>query len=185
MLQGTAPRRLDDAVEDARLAAELAASEKERAENLMIVDLLRNDLGRVCQVRGGLIVDLLRNDLGRLCQVRGGLRNSQNNYITLDMKAFCVMIGVVGLIKLTANLSSHCRHHHKVGSVHVPGLMEIESFATVHQMVSTVRGIRRECLSAVDCISAAFPGGSMTGAPKVCLQRVYAGPFPLHEGKYN
>jgi len=101
-IKGTRPRG-DDELEDIRLASELASSQKDRAENLMIVDLVRNDLGRVCVP----------------------------------------------------------------GSIRVPELMSIESYAAVFQMVSTVTGTLATGRDAFDLVRATFPPGSMTGAPKL------------------
>ncbi|MGH6842382.1 MAG: aminodeoxychorismate synthase component I [Methylocella sp.] len=96
-------RRFNDAVLDALHAWALTESRKDRAENVMIVDLLRNDLSKVCLP----------------------------------------------------------------GSVHVPQLCGLETFASVHHLVSTVAGRLRDGQGAADVLAAAFPGGSVTGAPKV------------------
>lgn len=95
-------RPIKGTIASSRDPAELTTNPRYRAENLMIVDLIRNDLSRVCIP----------------------------------------------------------------GSVRAPRLMEVETYPTVHQLVSTIEGKLKPGLTAMDCIAAAFPGGSMTGAPK-------------------
>ena len=109
-IKGTRPRGAT-AVDDAALAAELSASAKDRAENLMIVDLMRNDLARVSPP----------------------------------------------------------------GSVVTPELFRVESFVNVHHLVSTVTSRLAPGMTAADLLRAAFPPGSITGAPKVQAMKVIAG----------
>ncbi len=118
-IKGTRPRGATPE-EDADLADALLTSDKDRAENLMIVDLLRNDLSRVS----------------------------------------------------------------KTGSVRVTGLCLLESFATVHHLVSVVEGQLRAGLDAIDLLRATFPGGSITGAPKIRAMEIIAELEPARRGPY-
>jgi para-aminobenzoate synthetase component 1 len=118
-IKGTRPRLADPGRNEEEIAA-LLHSPKDRAENVMIVDLLRNDLGRVCEF----------------------------------------------------------------GSVRVTDLCRLETYPTVHHLVSEVRGQIRPGLGAVDLLRAAFPGGSVTGAPKVRAMEIIAELEPNARGAY-
>jgi para-aminobenzoate synthetase component 1 len=118
-IKGTRPRGRD-AGEDGALARELLASVKDRAENLMIVDLLRNDLARVCAA----------------------------------------------------------------GSVSVPVLCGLETFPALHHLVSVVTGRLRPGAAAIEVLCAAFPGGSITGAPKIKAMEIIHSLEPGARGPY-
>ncbi|MFQ1634234.1 aminodeoxychorismate synthase component I [Aeromonas veronii] len=118
-IKGTRPRHPDPAT-DRQVARELAQADKDRSENLMIVDLLRNDIGRVS----------------------------------------------------------------RPGSVSVPHLFAVESFPAVHHLVSTIHGELDERWQGVDLLRACFPGGSITGAPKIRAMEIIEELEPQRRNAY-
>lgn len=118
-IKGTRPRS-DDAVLDSQLAKDLQASIKDKAENLMIVDLLRNDISKNC----------------------------------------------------------------KIGSVKSDKLFQLQSFANVHHLVSIVTGRLKASKTAIDLLRGCFPGGSITGAPKLRAMQIIEELEPHRRGVY-
>nr|WP_321459378.1 aminodeoxychorismate synthase component I [uncultured Cohaesibacter sp.] len=119
-IKGTAPRDLADPQKDKMLARQLMQSEKDRAENIMITDLMRNDLSRVCET----------------------------------------------------------------GSIRVPQLCALESYARVHHLVSVITGRLKIPHGAVALLAASFPGGSITGAPKIRAMEIISALEDLPRGVY-
>jgi len=119
-IKGTMARDHADAINDKRIASQLQHSSKDRAENLMIVDLMRNDLSRCCE-------------------------------------------------------------H---GSVKVPKLFALHSFANVHHLISTITGTLRQGLHSLDLLRSCFPGGSITGAPKIRAMQIIEQLEPHRRGLY-
>ena len=116
-IKGTRPRKVDEA-EDQQQIEHLVASDKDRAENLMIVDLLRNDISKTCS------------------------------------------------------------------EVKVPVIFDVESYATVHHLVSTVTGVLAKNQHALDLLKSCFPGGSITGAPKIRAMEIIEELEPHRRGVY-
>ena len=118
-IKGTRPRKQDDTENQAQIKS-LQNSHKDKAENLMIVDLLRNDISKTC----------------------------------------------------------------KKGSVNVPVIFQVESYATVHHLVSTVTGVLADDQHALDLLKSCFPGGSITGAPKIRAMEIIEELEPNRRGVY-
>ncbi len=119
-IKGSARRSADDK-EDTKIRESLRASEKNQAENLMIVDLMRNDLARVCEAE----------------------------------------------------------------SVHVPAQSALHSYATIHHLISIIRGKKRADATLTEVLRACFPPGSMTGAPKIAAMEWCRGIEPMERGVYS
>lgn len=119
-IKGTRARDHNDPEKDKQIARQLVSSAKDRAENLIIVDLMRNDLSKCCEL----------------------------------------------------------------GSVHVPKLFALHSFANVHHLISTITGLLKPNLHSLDLLRSCFPGGSITGAPKIRAMQIIEELEPHRRGLY-